>query len=255
MLGSILRGAVKARLPRQSTSLRQPFLLKTFCDNNQQNNLGTRNFERIRAENSFYVDKTQFAEELLNFEQMVLLRPPRTGKSLLLDTCDCLYDMSFEPKFGKLFGDLHVGKTRAKGKANTFYMLPIVLPAGPLPDDYTASQSMYHESVMAGVLTLLERHPKVQKKMKVPLQFFNNNNYASCISHIRDIVGREKLWLLVDEYDRAPMEEYILQMNETGVGSMRPGVKGPLQHFLHTLKNLGCRYLVCGIHPLPGPHI
>ena len=72
---------------------------------------------------------------------------------------------------------------------------------------------------------------------------------------MRDVVGGEKLYVLVDEYDRAPMEEYISDITEYGVeGSTTASVKGALQEFLHTVKDLGCPFLVAGINTMSGAH-
>lgn len=57
---------------------------------------GEANFRTIREENMFYVDKTRFAADLLNFRRAVMLRPPRSGKTLFVDTVDCQFDVRFE---------------------------------------------------------------------------------------------------------------------------------------------------------------
>ena len=114
-----------------SSQLRWP-ILRTFCDAKNQSVVGSKTFETIRVNKLFYVDKTMYAEELiLNYPRAVLQRPTRCGKSLFLNMFDRLADKSFANSFDELFGDLHVGKTKVRGKANSFYVLPITLPAGP----------------------------------------------------------------------------------------------------------------------------
>ena len=252
----MLRGAAKTMLSRHLDFLPRTLFLRTLCSG-RSSKVGTKSFEDIRKDKSLYVDKTEFAEKLLHNQRAVLMRPPRTGKTLFLDMLDYLFDKSNKAKFDDLFGDLYFAKCEARDQANTYYVLPITLPAGPLPDDLAACKKEYHQRAMIGVNTLLGRHPDVEEKLKIPQQtYYEQIDYAGCITAIRDIVGRENLMVLVDEYDRAPMEEYISQVNKYGLenyDSTAPSnVKGALQQFLFTVKDLGCRYLVTGINTVPG---
>ena len=96
---------------------------------------GESNFQTIRAENMFYVDKTRYAADLLNFRRAVLLRPPRSGKTLFVNTVDCLFDVRFEDQFDELSGGLHVGENKPQ-QANQFYIyvVKIALIAVPTSD-------------------------------------------------------------------------------------------------------------------------
>lgn len=252
MLGSILRGTVKTRLQREPNILIRPFL-RTLCGD-QHSVVGHKNFVSIRKKNLFYVDKTEFAEKLLEYPHAVLMKPPRSGKTLFLEMLNCLFDKSYEAEFDDLFGDLHVGKSKAAGKANTFYVLTITLPPGSKLHNLDNCHGDYNKRVMVGIQTFLWRHPDVQEKLSLPFQeYYRKDDYVSCLTSIRNIVGPDKLMVLVDEYDRAPMEAYISQLNTHGTeGSATANVKEALQNFLFTLKDLGCRYLVTGIHTVPG---
>ena len=193
-----------------SSQLRWP-ILRTFCDAKNQSVVGSKTFETIRVNKLFYVDKTMYAEELiLNYPRAVLQRPTRCGKSLFLNMFDRLADKSFANSFDELFGDLHVGKTKVRGKANSFYVLPITLPAGPKKTGVKCCHTEYHEHIMMGAKTLLRRHPHVNEQLFTPVRDYDNNlNYAGLLMEIRDIVGVDNLMVLVDEYDRAPMDAYV----------------------------------------------
>ena len=68
--------------------------------------IGVQSFEKMRSTNYSYVDKTRFIEKLIqNGSTYFLSRPRRFGKSLLLDTLDCLFSGR-----RKLFEGLYIEK-------------------------------------------------------------------------------------------------------------------------------------------------
>ena len=54
---------------------------------------GESNFELIRTEGFFYVDKTQFIPRLEGLNKVIHLRPRRIGKSLFVSMLECYYDV------------------------------------------------------------------------------------------------------------------------------------------------------------------
>ena len=72
--------------------------------------LGISDFERLRQQNFYYVDKTMFIprmEFVSNY--LFLVRPRRFGKSLMLSMLKAYYDVNMKDSFDKLFGDLWIG--------------------------------------------------------------------------------------------------------------------------------------------------
>jgi hypothetical protein len=72
---------------------------------------GFSDFNLLRRENYFYVDRTnhiRLIEEAGN--QILFLRPRRFGKSLLLSMLENYYDVAKADQFDRLFGDLAIGK-------------------------------------------------------------------------------------------------------------------------------------------------
>jgi hypothetical protein len=54
--------------------------------------IGTQSFQKLRNENSIYVDKTNHIFNLINNGSVYFLsRPRRFGKSLLINTIDALF--------------------------------------------------------------------------------------------------------------------------------------------------------------------
>ena len=55
--------------------------------------IGIQNFKQLRSRGCYYVDKTQLICDLINDQCYYFLsRPRRFGKSLLLDTIQCLFE-------------------------------------------------------------------------------------------------------------------------------------------------------------------
>lgn len=72
---------------------------------------GKCNFEDIRLQNMYYVDKSQFIREVEDSSDFFFfIRPRRFGKSLFLSMLENYYDMNRREKFDALFGDLWIGQ-------------------------------------------------------------------------------------------------------------------------------------------------
>lgn len=72
--------------------------------------VGIEMFDEIRDRGAYYVDKTEFIEELLNevFKVMLITRPRRFGKTLMMKTLECFFDITKES--GKLFEGLKISE-------------------------------------------------------------------------------------------------------------------------------------------------
>ena len=66
--------------------------------------IGISTFEKIISGNYLYIDKTEFALQIIeNGEYYFLSRPRRFGKSLFIDTLQCIFEGKKE-----LFNGLHI---------------------------------------------------------------------------------------------------------------------------------------------------
>lgn len=72
--------------------------------------LGIADFERMRRQNYYYVDKTMYIPKLeFASSYLFFVRPRRFGKSLLLSMLRAYYDINLADKFQDYFGDLWIG--------------------------------------------------------------------------------------------------------------------------------------------------
>ena len=86
---------------------------------------GMMNFEDIRLDNYYYVDKTSFIPLIEQSDRFFFfIRPRRFGKSLTLNMMQHYYDVRTKDKFDSLFGDLYIGKHPTKDR-NSYLVIKL----------------------------------------------------------------------------------------------------------------------------------
>ena len=72
---------------------------------------GLSNFHDVATQGYTYVDKTDYIAKLEAVgKHLVLLRPRRFGKSLLLSAMEYYYDINHRDNFDAIFGNLYIGQ-------------------------------------------------------------------------------------------------------------------------------------------------
>ncbi|MBR1474112.1 MAG: AAA family ATPase [Muribaculaceae bacterium] len=161
---------------------------------------GMQNWEAVRLEGYYYVDKTRFIPEIeANNNYFFFIRPRRFGKSMLLNMLTQYYDIKKRHLFDRLFGDLWIGSHPTEAR-NSYLVLSLNFSAitGGLEDyqqrlyAYCNEQFKRFAEYYADLLpsdTLTE----LQASNDAALQL---NTLANlCYS-----VG-QKIYLFIDEYD------------------------------------------------------
>jgi len=65
---------------------------------------GISDFKRLKTEDFYFVDKTEYIEKLENYGQyLMFLRPRRFGKSLFLAILDAYYNIQYRDDFDTIF--------------------------------------------------------------------------------------------------------------------------------------------------------
>ena len=86
---------------------------------------GMMNFEDIRLDNYYYVDKTSFIPLIEQSDRFFFfIRPRRFGKSLTFNMLQHYYDVRTKDKFDSLFGDLYIGKHPTKDR-NSYLVIKL----------------------------------------------------------------------------------------------------------------------------------
>ena len=168
--------------------------------NTKQVPYGVADFELIRRDNLYYVDKTMYLPMLeAEARNLFFTRPRRFGKSLLINMLQAYYDCNKKDKFEQLFGDLWIGKhpTSLQGKYLVLYL--DFSQVGGSIDQVEEKFNAYLGTQLNGFVRDYERlYPEgfVQKI----------DNLADASAKLNEITNESKrrelpLYLIIDEYD------------------------------------------------------
>lgn len=161
---------------------------------------GVADFELIRRDNLYYVDKTMYLPMLeTEARNIFFTRPRRFGKSLLINMLHAYYDCNKKDKFEQLFGDLWIGKhpTSLQGKYLVLYL--DFSQVGGSIDQVGEKFNAYCGTQLNGFVRDYERlYPEgfVQKI----------DGLADASAKLNEIANESKrrelpLYLIIDEYD------------------------------------------------------
>lgn len=168
--------------------------------NTRQVPYGVADFELIRRDNLYYVDKTMYLPMLeTEARNIFFTRPRRFGKSLLINMLHAYYDCNKKDKFEQLFGDLWIGKrpTSLQGKYLVLYL--DFSQVGDSIDQVEEKFNAYCGTQLNGFVRDYERlYPEgfVQKI----------DGLADASAKLNEIANESKrrelpLYLIIDEYD------------------------------------------------------
>ena len=161
---------------------------------------GMMNFEDVRKEDCYYVDKTPFIEEMEAANKYFFyVRPRRFGKSLTLSMLQNYYDVNKKDKFEQLFGDLYIGKNPTPER-NSYLVLNLnfsVVAAGI--DDYKDGLDATCNMAYNFFCDVYQQYLPENIKEEM-------NKQEGCIDQLQyicqecDKVGQQ-IYLFIDEYD------------------------------------------------------
>ena len=161
---------------------------------------GMADFTSMREQNRYYVDKTMYIpllESQANY--LILIRPRRFGKSLLLSMLRAYYDLSQKERFQQLFGDLWIGQnpTSLQGTYQILYLdfSKIGGSIDELPEKFDAYSAVQLDD-------FLNRYREYYTDEFISR--FNAAKKGLDKLHILDAEARRlgyPLYLIIDEYD------------------------------------------------------
>ena len=161
---------------------------------------GMMNFEDVRKDDCYYVDKTPFIEEIEAANKFFFyVRPRRFGKSLTLSMLQNYYDVNKKDKFEQLFGDLYIGKNPTPER-NSFLVLNLnfsVVAAGI--DDYKDGLDATCNMAYNFFCDVYQQYlpENIKEEMNKQEGCINQLQY---ICEVCDKVGQQ-IYLFIDEYD------------------------------------------------------
>ena len=165
---------------------------------------GESNFEKIRTEGYFYVDKTRYIELLEHLPEsyVVMLRSRRFGKTLFVNMLKYYYDQRYVEKFAALFNGLYIGD-HPSPKHNAYMILAFNFSGINTETLENANEGFTFE-VRRNVESFIVRYHKhfpPEDKQKIT-QGEKPNDILSALFEKIAVKGlRKNLYVLIDEYD------------------------------------------------------
>ena len=188
---------------------------------------GMQNWEDVRLENCYYVDKTRFIPEIEAANKFFFfIRPRRFGKTLLMNMLVEYYDVRKADNFERLFGNLWIGShpTPAHNKYLVLRLDFSVISGGV--DDYEASLNTYCGIEMASFCRIYRDYLPANaleglEKLTTAKEMLA---YLNVICH----EAGQQIYLFIDEYDHFtndiladPASEQAYKAQTHGTGAIR----------------------------------
>ena len=188
---------------------------------------GMQNWEDVRLDNCYYVDKTRFIPEIeASNKYFFFIRPRRFGKSLLMNMLRQYYDLRKADLFDQLFGDLWIGShpTPTHNKFLVLY-LNFSMVSGGLEG--------YEKSLNSHVQIKAESFCRVYADWlpKNALDELQKRGTARAMIDYLDTAATEagqQIYLFIDEYDHftnsilaSPSTEAAYKAQTHGTGAFR----------------------------------
>jgi hypothetical protein len=160
---------------------------------------GLCDFYRLITENYFYVDRTNYIRVIEEFgDQLILLRPRRFGKSLLLSVLENYYDVAKADEFEKLFGHLAIGQ-KPTPKHNQYFVMRWDFSTVNSQQDVALIQKALYNHINNAIEDFAVRYDNwLQRDIRID---FSDaiSSFESVLTALRQLPYR--LYLLIDEYD------------------------------------------------------
>ena len=197
-------------------------------DRNTTVNLGEQRFDRIREENRFYIDKTDFIREWWESGSTVTLltRPRRFGKTLNMSMLECFFSNKYAGR-GDLFEGLGIWNAKSpdgeyryrqlQGTYPVIFMSFASVKTGNMEEIKTRVKQIITD--VYGMYRNIIRSELFSQEERKYFESVNDNmNDSTAVVAINRLCGYlekchgRKVIVLLDEYD-TPMQESWLQGN------------------------------------------
>ncbi len=152
---------------------------------------GLADYKRVKEENFYFIDKTNFIEKLenLNESYLLFLRPRRFGKSLFIAILEAYYDKHYKNDFEMMFGDTYIGKNRTS-LASSYHIMRFDF-SGIDVNDVEESFKTY---LLEKLYLFIEKYNLGIESISNPIILFDK-----VFNHLQK--NNLELMILIDEYD------------------------------------------------------
>ncbi len=159
---------------------------------------GISDYERIKEQNYYYVDKTKYIEKIENISEpyIMFLRPRKFGKTLFTSMLENYYDIKKKGKFKKLYEGTYIGNNPTKLR-NSYNILKFNFSGIDTQNADTTIRSFKNKTI---------------ESIKLFISKYNLDFYINETQEAEEILNslftafniqkeNEKIYVIIDEYD------------------------------------------------------
>ena len=214
---------------------------------------GMADFERIRTQNYYYVDKTRFIRQMEEAGSYVfLLRPRRFGKSLLANTLAAYYDVKMADKYERIFQGLDIYNNPTP-EHNQYMVLKFSFSS--IDDNPERVEASFNDYVS---FTIEEFSKKYAAYLPEETLASVTSTPSAGVAFNRLILlakrASRRIYLIIDEYDN--FANTLLTYDEVGYNTLTHGT-GFYRYFFKQIKDATSdnnaaisRMFITGVTPL-----
>jgi hypothetical protein len=210
---------------------------------------GISNFEDLRTNNFYYVDKTMFLptlERAANF--LFLIRPRRFGKSMFLSMMNAYYDIEKADRFDSLFDGLWIKEhpTKLKNQFQVLYFDFSIAGASMAGETMMDSFNEYCSIVINDFAERYAHYYKPEFVQEVKSIVSAKAKLSYIDKKAKDL--NYPLYLIVDEYDN--FTNVIFSQNGSDALKLLTHASGFYREYFKVFKAMFSRILMLGVSPI-----
>ena len=177
---------------------------------------GVSNFKTLVTEGYHYVDRTMFLEKMeeMHTKYHFFLRPRRFGKSLVVSILQYYYGKQHKKDFQTLFGKYYIGQ-HPTPKANSFLVLKMDF-SGIETSSMDALPFNFSVKVKSGIFSMMNAYKEYFDKSDLAT-IEKQTSAANAMNKLLEVMEvkapREKIFLVIDEYDHFTNEIIAFHFN------------------------------------------
>src|SRR6056297_1800635 len=160
---------------------------------------GIGDFESIRKDNMYYIDKTKIIEYLEMHQYPFFIRPRRFGKSLLISILEDYYDIEKKDTFDELFKGLWIHENPTEER-NSYLVLRLDFSGIETDKGKKALFNSFLWKVKMKVGEFVNRYA-LYYKQKTSVAIENAESPSAIMEALCTQIKEKQIYLLIDEVD------------------------------------------------------
>ena len=162
---------------------------------------GITDYKELREKDYYYVDKTNYLEELEKFynKRLIYLRPRRFGKTLFTSMMYYYYDIKSKDMFEELFKDTYI-HDKPTDLRNSYYVLKFDFSGvSTSVNDATDIKEQFNEKVMYAIKKFISYY-----NLNIEINYSKDANIMllQLLTMFGTLSLDKKIYIIIDEYDK-----------------------------------------------------